>query len=148
MQDREGLSVRSGLTDLVILKTTGSGFENYIRDEYTTLKETRERIFGTSVTADWVYRSPDPSYGTNWHSVRGTILEVFATHESLGVQHTLYAMAEAILDRVNTIAEIHIAMPNKHCLLVDLSPFGMENSNEVFLPIDEPHGLIEATLKR
>ena len=143
-----GVKVRSGIRDLIILKTTGSAFEGYIRDEYTTLKETKDRIFGTAVTADWTYRGPDPSYGAYWHSVRETILEVFACHESLGVQHTLYAMGEAILDRVDAIAEIHIAMPNRHCLLVDLSPFGMENPNEVFLPIDEPHGLIEATLTR
>ena len=147
-RDRSGSKVRSGINDLIILKTTGSAFEGYIHDEYTTLKETKERIFGTAVTADWTYRSPDPSYGTYWHSVRETILEVFAGHESLGVQHTLYAIGEAILDRVDAISEIHIAMPNRHCLLVDLSSFGMENPNEVFLPIDEPHGLIEATLTR
>jgi urate oxidase len=147
-RDRNGAKVRSGISGLVILKTTGSAFEGYIHDEYTTLKETKDRIFGTAVTADWIYRVPDSSYGTNWHGVRETILEVFACHESRGVQHTLYAMGEAILDRVDAIAEIHIAMPNRHCLLVDLAPFGMENPNEVFLPIDEPHGLIEATLTR
>jgi urate oxidase len=147
-RDRAGAKVRSGISDLVILKTTGSGFEGYIRDEYTTLKETKDRIFGTAVKADWTWRGEEPSYGTCWHAVRETILETFACHDSLGVQHTLHAMAEAILDRVQAIGEIHIAMPNRHCLLVDLSPFGMDNPNEVFLPVDEPHGLIEATLTR
>ncbi len=147
-RDRGGAKVRSGISDLIILKTTGSGFEGYIHDEFTTLKETKDRIFGTAVTADWAWRGEEPSYGTCWHAVRETILEVFACHESRGVQHTLYAMGEAILDRVDAIGEIHIAMPNRHCLLVDLAPFGMDNPNEVFLPVDEPHGLIEATVGR
>jgi urate oxidase len=116
------------------------------------LKETRDRIFGTAIAASWTYRGPDSSqavsYGTTWHTVRETMLEVFAGHDSQGVQHTLYAMGEAILDRVDAIGEIHLAMPNRHCLLVDLAPFGMDNPNEVFVPIDEPHGLIEATLRR
>ena len=72
----------------------------------------------------------------------------FAADARRVARRTLHAMAEAILDRVEAIAEIHIAMPNRHCLLVDLSPFGMDNPNEVFLPVDEPHGLIEATLTR
>jgi urate oxidase len=147
-RDRSGVSVRSGVTDLIILKTTGSAFAGYMRDEYTTLKETRDRLFGTAVKADWTYRGEEPSYSIWWQAVRETMLETFACHESEGVQHTLHAMGEAIMDRVEAIDEIHIAMPNRHCLLVDLAPFGMENPNEVFLPIEEPHGLIEATMKR
>lgn len=147
-QDRSGAKVTSGIRDLVVLKTTNSAFTGYIRDEYTTLKETRDRLFGTAVKAEWTWRAVEPSYGACWQGVRETILEIFACHESLGVQHTLYAMGEAILDRVDAIDSIHISMPNRHCLPVDLGPFGMENPNEVFVPIDEPHGLIEATLKR
>jgi len=147
-QDRQGAKVTSGLRDLVVLKTANSAFEGYIRDEYTTLKEARDRLFGTAVKAEWTYLGTEPGYGTCWHAVRETILEIFAGHESLGVQHTLYAMGEAILDRVDAIGTIHISMPNRHCLPVDLAPFGMDNPNEVFVPVDEPHGLIEATLTR
>jgi urate oxidase len=145
-QDRSTTSIRSGIDNLVILKTAGSAFTGYLRDQYTTLKETRDRIFGTAVKAEWIAR--DQSYGVNWKAVRETILQIFAEHASEGVQHTLYAIGEAVLDRVEAISEIHLVMPNRHCLLVDLSPFGQENSNEVFQPIDEPHGLIEATLRR
>jgi len=145
---RSSVKVRSGISDLIVLKTTGSGFSGFVRDEYTTLRETQERIFGTAVKADWSYRGDENSYGTYWSAVRSAILETFAGHESLGVQHTLYAIGEAVLDRVEAIEDVHIAMPNRHCLLVDLAPFGMENPNEVFLPIDEPHGLIEATMRR
>jgi urate oxidase len=147
-QTRDGVSVRSGLTDLVILKTTKSGFEGYIHDEYTTLKETKDRIFGTSVTAEWAYRGQDISYHALWQGIRQTLLDVFSAHDSLGVQHSLYAMGELVLEQFPEVVEIRLTMPNRHCLLVDLSPFGLTNPNEVFVPTDEPHGLIEAVLTR
>lgn len=145
-QDRATLSIRSGIDNMVILKTAGSAFTGYVRDEYTTLKETRDRIFGTAVKAEWIAK--DQSYAMTWQAVRDTILQIFAEHQSEGVQHTLYAIGEAVLDRVAAISEIQLVMPNRHCLPVDLSPFGLENANEVFQPIDEPHGLIEASLRR
>jgi len=127
---------------------TENPWKRILVDEYTTLKETRDRLFGTIVKADWLYQPGNHQYGALWNTVRHTIVEVVAGHDSQGVQHTLYAIGETILERVNEITEIHISMPNRHCLLVDLSPFGLDNPNEVFLPIDEPHGLIEATLRR
>jgi len=145
-QDRATTTIRSGIDNLVILKTAGSAFTGYIRDQYTTLKETRDRIFGTAVQAEWI--AQDQSYAVNRKAVRETILQIFAEHASEGVQHTIYAIGEAILDRVEAISEIRLVMPNRHCLLVDLSPFDQENPNEVFQPIDEPHGLIEATIRR
>jgi urate oxidase len=140
--------VTSGITGLVVLKTTRSAFEGYIHDEYTTLKETKDRLFGTAITAEWVYRDGKHAYGDLWRTVRQILLEVFAEHDSLGVQHTLHAMGESVLERIAEIEEIRISMPNRHCLLVDLAPFGLDNPNEVFVPTDEPHGIIEATLKR
>ena len=140
--------VTAGITGLVVLKTTRSAFEGYIHDEYTTLKETTDRLFGTAITAEWAYRDGKHEYGDLWRTVRQILLEVFAEHDSLGVQHTLHAMGESVLERVAEIEEIRISMPNRHCLLVDLAPFGMDNPNEVFVPTDEPHGIIEATLRR
>jgi urate oxidase len=57
-------------------------------------------------------------------------------------------MAKAALEQVSEISEIHLSMPNKHCNLVDLSPFGQDNPNEIFVPTDEPHGSIEARVRR
>jgi urate oxidase len=39
-------------------------------------------------------------------------------------------------------------MPNKHCLLVDLSRFAQDNPNQIFVPTDEPSGHIEARVRR
>lgn len=145
---REGLEYTAGIEDLVILKSADSGFEGYISDPYTTLKETPDRILATSMAARWQYASEDIGFSAIWHGVRRTLLETFAEHHSLSLQHTLYAMGEAVLQSFEPITEIRLSMPNKHYNLVDLKPFGMENDDEIFLPIDEPHGLIEATLRK
>jgi urate oxidase len=142
------VSVRSGLENLVIMKTSGSGFEGYIRDPLTTLPEMKDRLFGTAVKATWNYSHPAPAYSLLRANIRETLLDTFAGHESKSVQHTLHAMARAVLESVSEVDEIELAMPNKHCLLVDLSPFGQDNPNEIFVPIDEPHGCIEARVRR
>jgi urate oxidase len=145
---RDEVMLESGIKDLLILKTTGSGFSGFIKDRYTTLKETDDRIFATAVKATWQYSDRQAPYKSIWRGVRRMILETFAEHDSLSVQQTLYAIGEAVLHTYDEIAEISLSLPNKHCLLVDLSPFEMENEYQIFLPIDEPHGLIEARMKR
>jgi urate oxidase len=145
---RDGTMIGAGVADLTILKSAGSAFAGFPHDEYTTLPETTDRIFATSLTATWHYDDAELEFGPLWQLTRQTLLEVFAEHESLSVQHTLYAMGEAVLERVAEISAIRLVMPNKHHLPVDLSPFGLENRNEIFVATDEPYGLIEATLTR
>jgi urate oxidase len=141
-------SVRSGLENLVILKTANSGFVGYIKDSLTTLPETTDRLFGTAVRAKWEYSSPTLSFTTLRATIRKTLLNVFAAHISKSVQHTLYAMGEAVLEGIPNVDNIELTMPNIHCLLVDLSRFGQDNPNEIFVPTDEPSGYIEARLQR
>ncbi|MGB6843682.1 MAG: urate oxidase [Candidatus Acidiferrales bacterium] len=145
---REATTVRAGIADLIVLKTTKSAFENFLRDPYTTLKEDRQRVLSTALQVDWLYDPDEADYAMLWHSVRQSLLETFAEHDSLSLQHTLWAMGETVLANFEHIREIHLSLPNKHFHLVDLSPFGLDNPNEIFLPTDEPHGLIEATLRR
>jgi urate oxidase len=131
----------------VVLKTTDSAFEGFLRDSFTTLKEDRDRILATVIRATWLYRRDNPEFETVWQGVRQTMLETFAEHDSKSLQHTLYAMGEAALAKFPGIREIHLSLPNKHYNLVDLSAFRMDNPKEIFLPTDEPHGLIEATIR-
>ena len=147
-RSRSGAAVESGLKDLLILKSTHSGFSGFKRDAYTTLKETTDRILATSLTAAWSHASPAGPFAGSWGAVRRAMLDAFAAHESLSVQHTLYAMGEAALDGHPGLSEIRLTMPNKHHLLVDLSPFGRKNENDVFVATEEPYGLIEATVTR
>jgi urate oxidase len=140
--------VGAGIADLLVLKSAGSAFDNFMRDEYTTLADTRDRILATSLTATWRYRDLDVDFTPAWNAVRRMLLDVFAEHQSESVQHTLYAMGQAVLDNIDVVSAIRIVMPNKHHLPVDLSRLGLPNRNEVFVPTDEPYGLIEATLTR
>jgi len=138
----------SGIDGLVILKTTKSAFTGYIKDKLTTLPESTDRIFGTRATVTWEYIQAPASYEATRSLVLATLLKVFADHDSLSVQHTLYDMGKAVLEAVPEIARIKLTMPNLHCLLVDLSRFGQDNPNQIFVPIDEPHGYIEAVIER
>jgi len=145
---RKRTTLGAGVADLVILKSANSAFAGFPRDEYTTLPETRDRLLATSLTATWRYSDTDIDFGSAWHSVRATLLDVFAEHQSESVQHTLYAMGQTVLDTISDVTAIRLVMPNRHHLPVDLSRFGLENRNEIFVATEEPHGLIEATLVR
>jgi urate oxidase len=141
-------SVVSGLDDLVILKTADSAFEGYIHDSLTTLPETSDRLLGTALCANWTYAAADLDFCANRKAIRETLLATFVAHRSKSVQHTLYAMAEAVLTSISAVHEIKLVMPNKHYLLADLSRFGQDNPNEVFVPTAEPFGYIEARIRR
>jgi urate oxidase len=142
------VSVTSGLDGLVVLKTANSGFEGYLKDSLTTLPETTDRLFGTSMRAQWKYRSAVLPFERLRSSLRETLIQAFAEHDSKSVQHTLYAMAQAALGVVPEILDVELAMPNRHCLLVDLSRFGQTNPNQIFVPTDEPYGNIVARICR
>jgi urate oxidase len=141
-------SIRSGFENLAILKTAGSEFAGFIKDSWTTLPEASDRLLGTSVRARWKYSSPGVPFLSLRSRIREMLLSVFARHASKSVQHTLYAMGETVLLNVPEVEDIELTMPNRHFLLADLSRFGQDNPNEIFVPIDEPHGTIEARIRR
>ena len=140
--------ISSGFKNLVVMKTADSGFEGYIKDDLTTLKETSDRLFCTALTAEWRYTSSTLDFDATRTALREAMLKVFANHKSKSVQETLYEMGKAALERVPEAGQIDLVMPNKHCLLVDLSRFGVDNPNEIFVPTDEPAGRIEARVRR
>jgi len=146
--DRDKVTIESGVEDLIVLKTTGSAFGGYIKDAFTTLPETTDRIFSTAMRATWRYSNADAATDTAFQAIRQTIQKVFADHDSLSVQHTLYAMGEAVLNKFAEVEEIAFSLPNIHCLPIDMTKFGQTNDNRIFVPTDEPHGLIEARLTR
>ncbi len=141
-------SLLCGLEGMVVLKTTRSSFEGYIKDELTTLKEAADRLFGTSITASWLYTNIPADYNEIRSNIRESMLKTFATHDSKSVQQTLYAMAEDALATVPLLSEITLTMPNMHNILVDLAVFGQENANEIFMPISDPSGYIHARVTR
>jgi urate oxidase len=145
---REGTQVRAGIDNLIVLKTTNSAFEDFKKDPYTTLQEEGDCILSTVIRADWLYTEEEAEFGPLWHGVRQMLLETFAEHDSQSLQHTLFAMGEAILNNCENVGEIHLSLPSKQFRLADLAPLGMDNPGTVFLPVDEPHTTVEATLKK
>jgi urate oxidase len=141
-------TISSGVDGLTILKTTRSAFTGYIRDKLTTLKPATDRIFGTRATVKWDYASAAVDFTEVRARIVAALMKEFAAHMSMSVQHTLFDMGKAALAAAPEIERIHLTMPNLHHLLADLSPFGQDNPNHIFVPIDEPHGYIEATIER
>jgi urate oxidase len=151
--DGDDAHVLAGLTDLVVLKTTGSEFWGFPRDRYTTLAETDDRILATAVTARWRYTSLEVDFDASFAGVRNALLETFASTHSLALQQSLYAMGEAVLERHPEVAEVRMSMPNRHHFLQDLSAFGLDNAPDgkgavVYHADDRPYGLIEGTVLR
>jgi urate oxidase len=146
-ETRGGHCIVSGLKGLQILKTGKSAFHGFLKDEFTTLPPATERLFGTVLDAAWTYPKDVP-FNEGFFKIRTLLLECFAAHESLSVQQTLFAMAQAVLDGADEVAEVHLTMPNRHCLLVDLSRFGLDNPNQIFVPTENPSGHIEAHVCR
>jgi urate oxidase len=140
--------VVSGICDLVVLKSTGSEFRGFLKDKYTTLPETDDRILATSLVARWRHNTTDVDWNETFAAVKALLLKRFAEIHSYALQQTLYGMGEAVLEEFPTIDEIRFSAPNIHHFLVDLSPFGVENPGEVFHAADRPYGLIEATVVR
>lgn len=148
--DRTGERVESGLTDLLVLKTTDSAWRDFHADEFRTLPDADDRILATSLTAAWTYTRPagPADWDGVFAAVRGAVVAMFAGHKSLGAQHTLQAMAEAALAAAPDVDAVTLTLPNRHRIPVNLTPLGRANANAVFVATDEPHGLISGTLRR
>jgi urate oxidase len=144
--------VIGGLTDLVVLKSTGSEFAGFLADRYTTLAETHDRILATSLTARWRYQASAAGGATDWAAayaqVRQVLLEQFAQVHSRALQQTLWEMGRAVLEARDDVAEIRLSAPNRHHFLADLEPFGLANPGEVFYAADRPYGLLQCAVER
>jgi urate oxidase len=142
--------VSGGVTNLLVLKTTNSAWKDFWTDRYRTLKDADDRIFATSVTAEWNFA--DPTSGVDFAAatsrIRTALLETFATHDSLGVQQTMYAMGEAALAAEPGIKNIQFRLPNKHRIPFNLDPFGLKFDKDIFVWTDEPYGDISAFIER
>jgi urate oxidase len=139
----------AGIEDLVLMKTTRSAFEGFPRDRFTTLAETDDRIMATRCSAEWSYmKDVAIDFDASYAAIRSTLLDVFAEHHSASVQASIWIIGKAIIERHPEVDHISMSLPNLHHWTVDLSPFGIANDREVYVSTTEPHGLIEATIRR
>jgi len=146
---RDGLTVDAGIADLVVMKTSKSAFSGFPRDEFTTLAETEDRLLATKVSAVWRYLDGVPvDYDASFEAVSRTLLDVFAEHFSVSVQASIWIIGQAIVERHPEVAEITMTLPNLHHWLADIERFGITNDRQVYVSTTEPHGLIQATVRR
>ena len=144
--DEGGTHFVSGVKELVLLSSTDSEFQGFAVDQYTTLPETDDRILCTSVDAHWRHEGPQADWEASYEGVLDALQAAFTDTYSYSLQQTLYAMGERVVATCHGISEIRLRLPNRHHLLVDLSPFGLDNPNQVFHVDDRPYGLIEGTV--
>ena len=145
---RDRTVVEAGIEDLIVMKTTRSAFSGFPRDQFTTLAETDDRLMATKLTAIWTYGSPDLDFDGVWSAVHTTLLEVFADHDSASVQESIWIMGKAMLERHEELDEVRMVLPNLHHWTYDIEQFGVQNDRLVYIATTEPHGLIEATVRR
>ena len=144
----DGTKMKSGLCGLQVLKTTDSGFEGFLQDQFTTLKETNDRIFATTITTEWPCEKLDHDWPATRTKIRGMLLDAFVAKYSPSVQKTLHEMADIVLAQCPEVSEISLNMPNQHHLLADIAKLNLENKNDIFVPTPEPFGVISATIRR
>ena len=142
------VQVVSGISGLVLLNSTASEFHGFPRDKYTTLKEATDRVLATAVDAKWRHLSDKSDWADSFAGATAALTQAFVNTYSYSLQQTLLSMGTRVLESRPELAEIRLALPNKHHYLVDLVPFDLENDNEVFIAGDRPYGLIEGTVTR
>jgi urate oxidase len=145
---RDGTLVEAGIEDMIVMKTGRSAFAGFPRDRFTTLPDTDDRLMASKLTAIWTYGAPKVDFDATWTAIQRTLLEVFADHDSESVQHSIWVMAKAMLERHQELDEVRMVLPNLHHWTVDLERFGIDNDRLVYISTTEPHGLIEATVRR
>jgi urate oxidase len=146
--DASGEHVIGGFKELVILKSTGSEFAGFLSDDYTTLAETHDRVMATALDAKWRFTTTNVAWGEVYRGIKTIIVREFASLQSLALQQTLWHMGKAVLEAYPFIAEVRLKAPNRHHFSYDIGQFGLDNSNEVFIAVDRPYGLIEASILR
>ncbi len=131
----------------------------YIKDGFTTLKESSDRVMATEMSAswrmtrlgplsiridattnplcNWYSDDPDALAQQPWDEMfeqnMAQLLSAWSLHYSLSLQQTLYAMATALLHNQPSVAAVRLSLPNKHHFPVDMQPFGLPNDNSTFI---------------
>ena len=140
--------LKAGLRDHLVMKTTGSGFVGYHVCELTTLPPTEDRILATRLSAEWEFADETVDFASVDASYPGVAYSVFAARYSPSVQRTLYQIGESLLEACPGVIQVGLKLPNVHFLGIDLSRFRRPGPSTVYLPTDEPHGEIEAVIRR
>jgi urate oxidase / 2-oxo-4-hydroxy-4-carboxy-5-ureidoimidazoline decarboxylase len=142
----KSVEVRSGIAGFKLLRLGGSSFHGFVRDEYTTLPDIKNRPLHMCLDLEWTYESPESAFskGAIVTRVRQTVHEVFNSFESGSIQQAIYQMGSKILANISAIEEVHLEANNRTWDTV------VEHGDEigVYTEARPPYGCLGLTLKR
>ncbi|KAJ9066109.1 hypothetical protein DSO57_1012744 [Entomophthora muscae] len=155
------IMVVSEISDLSVLKTTGSSFKDFYRDQYATLPDADDRIFSTAICIRWSF-APIHSFADAYSKyefckayeiVRDISLDEFASIDSPSVQATLYTTCKRTLNKLPHVDHVYMELPNRHVFTLDLPVFKTETHKknppkDIYVPLAQPNGLIKASVSR
>jgi urate oxidase len=143
--DRDGtLTHRSGREGIELMKLTGSSFEGFVRDKYTTLAESRDRPLFIHLDVHW--RNRDFARRAGGEAVRDSVAETFAAFDSASIQELVHEMGLRLLDRFGELAEVSFVGENR--LWDTAQVYGPDERVRVYTDPRPPYGRIELTLAR
>ena len=140
------VEVRSGIAGFKLLRLGGSSFHGFVRDEYTTLPDIKNRPLHMWLDLEWTYESPESAFskGAIATRVRQIVHEVFNSFESGSIQQVIYQMGSKILADISAIAEVHLEANNRTWDTI------VEQGDEigVYTEARPPYGCLGLTLTR
>jgi urate oxidase len=137
---REGVTeVRGGRHGMRLLKTTGSAFTKFARDEYTTLPERGDRPLYIGLDADW--RLVDATAEVDPLAVRDHLAATFDDFVSESIQHLVHEMGTRLLADLPALAEVSFTAEN-----LTRDPVGEQDGRRLFTDPFPAQGLITLTL--
>jgi urate oxidase len=133
--------VHGGRHGLMLLKTSGSAFTRFARDEYTTLPERGDRPLFIRLDVDWRYGNPADHVDSL--AVRDHLARTFDDFVSESIQHLAHEMGTRLLADHPSIAELRFTAENH-----TRDPVGEQDGRRVFTDPFPAQGLITLTLTR
>jgi urate oxidase len=142
---RDGtLEHRSGRAGIWLVKLTGSSFEGFVRDEYTTLPESRDRPLFIHLDVHW--RNRDFAEHADGEAIRDSVVQTFAEFDSASIQELVHSMGVRVLDGFGELDEVSFVAENR---LWDTAQVSSSDERvRVYTDPRPPYGRIELTLGR
>ena len=151
--NREGIAeIASGIRGFKLLRLGGSAFQGFVRDEYTTLPDIRNRPLHMWLDLEWMYTDTAAAFhsGAVTRTVRGIVREVFHGFQSGSIQQVIYQIGTKVLADIPSIAEVHLEANNRTWDTIAELAKGDERGDElgVYTEARPPFGILGLRLKR
>jgi urate oxidase / 2-oxo-4-hydroxy-4-carboxy-5-ureidoimidazoline decarboxylase len=111
----ESVEIRSGIAGFRLLRLGGSAFHGFVRDQYTTLPDIRNRPLHMGLALDWLYTEPGAAFsdGAITAQVRAMVHQTFRAFESGSIQQIIYQLGTKMLAEIPTVAEVNLEASNR-----------------------------------